>query len=68
MSYQNIAKAKAIEKNNRQRLLKINPQLDDKSGIYFLTRVDENDIEEFDLHDLLELYGCRVVVQKEFEE
>lgn len=29
---------------------------------------DENDIEEFDLHDLLELYGCRVVVQKEFEE
>ena len=68
MSYQNIAKAKAIEKNNRQRLLKINPQLDDKSGIYFLTRVDENDIEKFDLHDLLELYGCRVVVQKEFEE
>lgn len=29
---------------------------------------DENDIEEFDLHDLLELYGCRVVAQKEFEE
>ena len=29
---------------------------------------DENDIEEFDLHDLLELYGCRVAAQKEFEE
>ena len=25
-------------------------------------------IEEFDLHDLLGLYGCRVVAQKEFEE
>lgn len=42
MSYQNIAKAKAIEKANRQRLLKINPKLNDKSGIYFLLRVDEN--------------------------
>lgn len=29
---------------------------------------DENDIEEFDLHDLLELYGCRIVAQKEFKE
>ena len=42
MNYQNIARAKAIEKSNKQKLLKINPQLDDESGIYFLTRTDEN--------------------------
>ena len=47
MSYQNIAKAKSIEKANRQRLLKINPKLDDESGIYFLTRVDEDNIRYF---------------------
>lgn len=41
-NYQNIAKAKAIEKQNRERLLKINPNLNDKSGIYFLLREDEN--------------------------
>lgn len=39
---QNIAQAKAIEKKNKERLLKVNPKLDEKSGIYFLTRVDEN--------------------------
>ena len=38
----NIAQAKAIEKKNRYRLLDVNPELDDESGIYFLTRVDEN--------------------------
>ena len=42
MSYQNIKQAKAIEYKNRQRLLAVNPNLDDKSGIYFLTRTDEN--------------------------
>lgn len=42
---QNIAKAKAIEQTNKKRLLAVNPNLDDKSGIYFLTRVDENDIK-----------------------
>ena len=41
MSYQNIAKAKAIERENKERLLKVNPNLDDNSGIYFLTRVDD---------------------------
>lgn len=29
-NYQNIAKAKAIEKSNKQRLLKVNPKLDDE--------------------------------------
>lgn len=41
----NLAKAKAIEYKNRQRLLKVNQNLNDDSGIYFLTRVDENDIK-----------------------
>ena len=41
-NYQNIAKAKAIEKQNRERLLKLNPKLNDRSGIYFLLREDEN--------------------------
>ena len=38
ISYQNIKKAKAIEAENRKRLLKLNPELNDRSGIYFLTR------------------------------
>ena len=46
-NYRNIAKAKAIEKQNRERLLKVNPKLDDESGIYFLTRTDEDNISYF---------------------
>lgn len=42
MLYQNIAKAKAIEAKNKKKWLALNPDLDDKSGIYFLTRTDEN--------------------------
>lgn len=42
MNYQNIAKAKAIEQENKKRLLKLNPKLNDNSGIYFLLREDEN--------------------------
>ena len=34
----NIAKAKAIQRQNIQRLKKLNPNIDNKSGIYFLTR------------------------------
>ena len=47
MNYQNIKKAKAIEKANKERLLKVNPNLNDESGIYFLTRVDEDGINYF---------------------
>lgn len=47
MSYQNIAKAKAIEAKNKKRLLEVNPKLDDRSGIYFLTRVNEDGINYF---------------------
>ena len=43
----NIARTKVIEQQNRKRLLKINPKLDDKPGIYFLTRVDEDGINYF---------------------
>lgn len=58
---QNIKKAKAIEHKNRQRLLKINPMLDDNSGIYFLIRTDEDGINYFyigqALHILQRLCG-----------
>lgn len=37
----NIARAKAIEQKNKERLLAVNPKLNEKSGIYFLTRTDE---------------------------
>ena len=46
-SWKNIRQAKAIEQKNRIKLLKLNPKLDDRSGIYFLTRVDENGIRYF---------------------
>lgn len=45
--YKNLKKAKAIENKNRKRLLQINPMLDDNSGIYFLTRTDEDGINYF---------------------
>ena len=45
LSYQDIRKAKAIEQKNKKRFLDINPELNDNSGIYFLTRIDENDIK-----------------------
>ena len=45
--YKNIAKAKAIERKNQERLLKVNPKLNNESGIYFLTRTDEDGISYF---------------------
>lgn len=41
----NIARAKAIERKNKEKLLAVNPKLNDESGIYFLTRIDENGIK-----------------------
>lgn len=38
----NYRKLKAIEKQNKDRILSENPYVDEASGIYFLTRVDEN--------------------------
>lgn len=40
----NLKKAKAIEYANKKRLLKVNSNLDEKSGIYFLTRTDADGI------------------------
>ena len=42
MDYQKFKQAKAIEQKNKKKLLEINPKLDDRSGIYFLTRIDED--------------------------
>jgi len=47
VDYKKFRQAKAIEVSNKKRLLKVNPDLDNKSGIYFLTRVDENGIPFF---------------------
>lgn len=42
---QNLKKAKAIEYQNKRKLIAVNPYLDEQSGIYFLTRTDENGIK-----------------------
>lgn len=39
-NYKNIAKAKAIERKNEQKLLAVNPKLDNGSGIYILWRTE----------------------------
>ena len=38
----NMRQIKAIENQNKKRLLKVNPKLNDRSGIYFLLRENEN--------------------------
>jgi hypothetical protein len=40
----NIAKIKSIEAHHKRILLELNQELNDNSGIYFLTRTDENGI------------------------
>lgn len=42
MNKQNVIQAKRIETQNKQRWLEVNPFLENKSGIYILTREDEN--------------------------
>ena len=42
---QHIARAKAIEQKNKERFLRINKDLNDSSGIYFLIREDEAGIK-----------------------
>lgn len=41
---ENLKRAKAIEKQNKKRLLSVKPELDEGSGIYFLLRTDEDGI------------------------
>ena len=43
----NLSQVKAIEAKNKKRLLTVNPKLNDRSGIYFLTRTDEEGISYF---------------------
>ena len=40
----NYRQVKAIERQNKERILRTNPYVDENSGIYFLTREDENGI------------------------
>ena len=42
MDYNKFKQAKAVEKKNKKQLLEVNRYLDEGSGIYFLTRTDEN--------------------------
>ena len=42
MDYKKFRQAKAIEAKNKQKWLALNPKLNDESGIYILTRQDEN--------------------------
>ena len=44
MSKQNFRQIKAREQANKKKMLEVNGDLNDKSGIYFLTRTDENKI------------------------
>lgn len=41
----NFKQIKVIENANKKRLLEVNPELDEGSGIYFLTRTDEDGIK-----------------------
>lgn len=45
MTYKNIKQVKVIENSWRNKLLKLNPKLNDNSGIYFWTRIDEQGIK-----------------------
>jgi len=47
MANQNYKKIYAIKKTNTERIKKICPSMKNESGIYFLTRVDENGINYF---------------------
>ena len=42
LDYKKFRQAKAIEAKNKQKWLAFNPKLNDESGIYILTRQDEN--------------------------
>lgn len=44
MNQAEFIKRKAIERKNKERWLAVNPYLTDDSGIYILTRTDENNI------------------------
>lgn len=41
MAYKNYAQVKAIEAKNKKLFLNVNPKLNERSGIYFLTREED---------------------------
>ena len=43
--YKNIAIAKAKLRESKMKILKVNPYVDEESGIYFFTRIDEAGIK-----------------------
>ena len=47
MAYKSYAQVKAVQKKYREEILKICPRISDGSGIYFLTRTDEDGINYF---------------------
>lgn len=47
MAYKNYAQVRMIQQKYREKFLQLNPDLNDNSGIYFLTRTDANDITSF---------------------
>lgn len=47
MAYKNYKQVWAIQKKYREEILKICPRINDGSGIYFLTRTDEDGINYF---------------------
>lgn len=47
MAYKNYAQVMAVQQKYREQIKKVCPDIDDSSGIYFLTRTDENGINYF---------------------
>ena len=47
MPKKSMAQIKYIERQNKKKFLELNPKLNDSSGIYFLTRTDEDGISFF---------------------
>lgn len=47
MGFKNYAQVKAVQEQYRKKFLALCPTLSDASGIYFLTRTDENDVTYF---------------------
>lgn len=47
MAYKNYAQVRAVQEKYKKQIKKVCPEIDDKSGIYFLLRKDENEINYF---------------------
>lgn len=47
MAYKNYAQVRAVQEKYKKQIKKVCPEIDDKPGIYFLLRKDENEINYF---------------------